>query len=172
MNLAPFISSLLLLCLVSFGVHGQTLVDDTKVLDVLVFEHVQKDKKKMVSQGASIRYKLRATPKVWIKGTLEKIKKGSMVVDGKEVAFDACLIIAGRVRTNDAVIGGVAIGIGLSNLIFGSALLGNIWTGATLLVGGTGLLVTGLVLVTKSKRFNLDKGWEVHHGQLKYSTTH
>ena len=112
MNLAPFVSSLLLLFLVSFDVHGQTLVDDTKVLDVLVFEHVQKDKKKMVSQGASIRYKLRATAKVWIKGTLEKIKKGAMVVNGKEIAFEDCLVIAGRVRTNDAVIGGVAVGVG------------------------------------------------------------
>lgn len=171
MNLAPFTSLLLLLSLVSVGVHGQNLVDDTKVLEVLIFEHVQKDKKKMVSQGASIRYKLRATPKVWGNGTLEEIKQGSMVVDGQEVAFSDCLIIAGRVRTNDAVIGGVAVGTGLSAVLFGSALLGNIWAGGTLLVGGTGLLVTGIILVTKNKKFHLDKGWEVHYGRLSYSPT-
>lgn len=155
----------------SAGVQGQTLVDDTKVLDVLIFEQVQKDKKKMISQGASIKYKLRAAPKVWLKGTLEKIKKESMIINGQEVAFKDCLVIAGRVYGKEGVIGGVAVGVGISSVVFGSALLGNPVAGVTLLVGGAGLLVTGMILVTKNKRFHLDKGWEVHHGQLTYSLT-
>lgn len=171
MNLASFISSLVLLCLLSFAVQGQNLVDDTKTLNVLIFEHVQKDKKKMISQGASIKYKLRAAPKVWLKGTLEEIKKESMVVNGQEVAFKDCLIIAGRVYGKEGVIGGVAVGVGISSVVFGSALLGNPVAGVTLLVGGAGLLVTGMILVTKNKRFHLDKGWEVHYGQLTYSLT-
>ncbi len=170
MNLAPFVSLLLAICLVSSRAYGQPLVDDTKILHVLVFEHVQKDKKKMISQGASIRYKLRAAPKVWQKGILEEIKQGQMVVDGQTVALKDCLVITGRVYGTDGIIGGVAVGVGLSSVIFGSALLGNPVAGVSLLVGGAGLLITGIILVTRNKRFHLDRGWEVHYGQLSYSS--
>jgi hypothetical protein len=169
MNSAPFARFLWLFCLVSFGAYGQTLVDDTKTLNVLIFEHLEKDKKKMISQGASIRYKLRSAPKVWKKGVLEQIKKGTIVVNGQTVALNNCLLITGRVYGQDGIIGGVAVGVGMSSVIFGSALLGNPVAGVTLLAGGAALLVTGVFLVAKHKRFHLDRGWEVHYGQLTYS---
>lgn len=171
MNLILFITLQSILCLLTFNVQGQILVDDTQILDVLIFEHQQKGKKKMVSQGASIKYKLRNNPKKWTKGTLERIKKDSMTVGGQTVAFSDCLIIGGRVHGNDGIIGGVSTGIGLSAVIFGSALVGNAVTGTILLAGGAGLLTVGIILVTKNKRFHLDKGWEVYHGQLSYSPT-
>jgi hypothetical protein len=169
MNLVWLVSLPSLLCLLAFNVQGQSLIDDTQILDVLIFEHQQKGKKKMVSQGASIKYKLRNNPKVWTKGKLEQIQKDSMTVAGQTIAFSDCLIIAGRVHGNDGIIGGVATGVGLSSVIFGSALIGNVVAGSVLLAGGAGLLTVGIILVTKNKRFHLDKGWEVHHGQLSYS---
>ena len=171
MNLVLFVSLQSILCLLAFNVQGQTLVDDTEILDVLIFEHQQKGKKKMVSQGASIKYKLRNNPKKWVKGELEQIQKDSMTVAGQRVAFSDCLIIAGRVHGNDGIIGGVATGVGLSSVIFGSALIGNIVTGTILLAGGGALLTVGIILVTRNKRFHLDKGWEVYRGQLSYSTS-
>lgn len=169
MNLVWFVSLQSILCLLVFNAQGQILVDDTQTLDVLIFEHEQKGKKKMVSQGASIKYKLRNNPKKWTKGELQSIKKDSMTVAGQTVAFADCLIIAGRVHGNDGIIGGVSAGIGVSSIVFGSALIGNLLTGTILLAGGAALLTTGIILVTKNKRFHLDKGWEVYHGQLSYS---
>lgn len=169
MNLVLLVSLSSILCLLNGNVQAQTLIDDTQILDVLIFEHQQKGKKKMVSQGASIKYKLRKNPQKWIKGRLEQIQKDSMTVDRQTIAFSDCLIIAGRVHGNDGIIGGVSTGVGLSSVVFGSALISNVIAGSILLAGGAGLLTAGIILVTKNKRFHLDKGWQVYHGQLSYN---
>ncbi|BDS14541.1 hypothetical protein [Aureispira anguillae] len=150
---------------------GQKLVDDTQTLKVLVFEHLEKDKKKLVSQGGRIKYKLESNSKQLLKGTLEEIKENAMIVDGKEVLFADCSMIAGRVTTEEVLIGGIATGIGFTTIVVGAASLGNIIVGGTVIAGGVAALVAGIILITKYKRFNLNKGWEVHSGQIIYSAT-
>lgn len=152
---------------------AQKLVDDNKTMKVLVFENVEKDKIKMISQTGRVRYKLRNDPKTVHRGTLEDIKEGMMVVNGKEILFQDCLMIGGRVTTDEIMIGGICMGAGLTAVIFGTAILGTIpIAGAVaVLAGGLGAAITGIVLITKIKRFNLDKGWEVHSGEIIYSIT-
>lgn len=150
---------------------SQKLVDDTKTLKVLVFEHLEKDKKKLVSQGGRVKYKLNSNPKTLYKGSLDDIKENSMVVDGTEVSFNDCSMIAGRVSSEEVLIGGILMGVGISTIIAGAATLGNITVGGTVIAGGAIALITGIILITKYKRFNLNKGWEVHSGQIIYSAT-
>lgn len=165
--------TLLLVCFLfsTSTTRAQKLIDDTRTLKVLVFENEQKDKKKLISQSGRIKYTLRNDPKKVYKGTLDDIKEGLMVVDGVEVLFKDCLMIAGRVSSEEVLIGGICIGTGFSSIVFGAALAGNIVVGATFIGIGVAALITGLVLVTKVKRFNLDKGWEVHSGKIIYSAT-
>lgn len=164
---------LLLACflLLNTNLKGQKLIDDTKILKILVFEHSVKDKKKLVSQGGRIKYKLRGDSKKLLKGTLDDIKDGAMIIDGKEVRFEDCSMIAGRVSSEETMIGGIAVGAGFTGLIVGAALLGNITLGGTVIVGAVAGIVVGIILITKYKRFNLDKGWEVHSGQIIYNAT-
>lgn len=150
---------------------GQKLIDDTRTLKVLVFEHLEKDKKKLVSQGGRIKYKLNSDPKKLYKGTLDDIKESTMVVDGKEVSFLDCSMIAGRVSSEEVLVGGILMGIGVSGIVAGAAALGNVTVGATIIAGGVVALTVGIILITKYKRFNLNKGWEVHSGQIIYNTT-
>lgn len=150
---------------------GQTLVDDTQTLKVLVFEHLEKDKKKLVSQGGRIKYKLNSDPKNLRKGHLDDIKENAMVIDGQEVLFQDCAMIAGRVTSEEVLIGGIAMGTGFTTIVVGAASLGNIIVGGTIIVGGAAALIAGIILVTKYKRFNLNKGWEVHSGKIIYSAT-
>ncbi len=166
-------TTLVLLCFLFSipNLFAQTLIDDTRTLKVLVFEHEQKDKKKLISQTGIIKYKLRSDPKVVHKGRLDDIKEGAMVVNGKEVKFEDCIMIAGRVNTEEALVGGICVGIGFSGMIAGAALLGNIVVGGTVALAGVAALVAGIILITKMKRFNLDKGWEVHSGKIIYSPT-
>lgn len=165
--------TILFLCffLTSPMLFGQKLVDDTRTLKVLVFEHLEKDKKKLVSQGGRIKYKLNSDPKTLHKGTLDDIKDKVMIIDGKEVAFLDCSMIAGRVNSEEVLIGGIAMGIGVSGIVAGAAALGNITVGATIIAVGAIVLTVGIILITKYKRFNLNKGWEVHSGQIIYNTT-
>ncbi|MBL4649550.1 MAG: hypothetical protein JKY03_07445 [Aureispira sp.] len=164
---------LLLACflLLNTNLKGQKLIDDTKILKILVFENTVKDKKKLVSQGGRIKYRLRGDSKKVLTGTLDDIKDGAMIIDGKEIRFDNCSMIAGRVSSEEVLIGGVVLGASFAGLIVGAALLGNITLGGTVIVAAAAGLVVGIVLITKYKRFNLDKGWEVHSGQIVYNTT-
>jgi hypothetical protein len=164
---------LLLACflLLNTNLKGQKLIDDTKILKILVFENTGKDKKKLVSQGGRIKYRLRGDSKKVLKGTLDDIKDGVMIIDGKEIRFDDCAMIAGRVSSEEVLIGGVALGASFAGLIVGAALLGNITLGGTVIVAAAAGIVVGIILITKYKRFNLDKGWEVHSGQIIYNTT-
>lgn len=150
---------------------GQKLVDDTRRLKVLVFEHLEKDKKKLVSQGGRIKYKLNSDPKTIHKGMLDDIKGNAMIIDGKEIAFLDCSMIAGRVSSEEVLVGGIATGIGVSGIIAGAVTLGNITVGATIIAAGAIILTVGIILITKYKRFNLNKGWEVHSGEIIYDTT-
>lgn len=166
--------TILLACfflLLNTNLKGQKLIDDTKVLKILVFEQTAKDKKKLVSQGGLIKYKLRGDPKKLLKGTLDDIKEGLMIIDGKEIRFEDCSMIAGRVSSQEAIIGGVALGVSITGLTIGAALLGNITVGGSIVVAAVIGIVAGIILITKYKRFNLNKGWEVHSGQIIYSTT-
>jgi hypothetical protein len=166
--------TILLACfflLLNTNLKGQKLIDDTKVLKILVFEHAAKDKKKLVSQGGRIKYKLRGDSKKLLKGTLDDIKDGIMIIDGEEIRFDDCSMIGGRVSSQEALIGGITVGASFTGLIVGAALLGNITLGGTVIAVAAIGIVVGIVLITKYKRFNLDKGWEVHSGQIIYSTT-
>lgn len=148
---------------------GQNLIEDKTELQVLVFEHLQKDKKRLISQGAMIRYKLRNAPKVWHRGELMAINNDHMVVDTEQVPFSDCLVIAGRVHSERGIIGGAAVGLGGTSFLFGTAFLGIPTLGVSLIAGGTAVLVTGIVLISQFQRFHLDKGWTVHAGTLSYS---
>jgi hypothetical protein len=166
---ATFVLSVLIFFFISAPVKAQKLIDDTKVIKVLMFENEHKDKKKMINQTARIKYKLRSDSKHVYKGTLDDIKEGVMVVDGQEVLFNDCSMIAGRVFSEELLIGGVCSGTGLTTIIFGAALAGNIIVGGTIVTGGLALLIAGIVMVTKVKRFKLDKGWEVHSAEIIYN---
>ena len=163
--------TILLACFLLFNTNlkGQKLIDDTKTLKILVFEHVEKDKKKLVSKGGRIKYRLRGASKKVLKGTLDDIKDGAMIIDGKEVRFDDCAMIAGRVSSQETLIGGMTLGASFAGLIVGAALLGNITLGGTVIVAAAAGIVVGIILITKYKRFNLDKGWEVHSGNIIYN---
>jgi hypothetical protein len=165
---------LLLACFLFLNTNlkGQKLVDDTKILKILVFENVGKDKKKLVSQGGRIKYRLRGDSKKVLKGTLDDIKDDAMILDGREVRFDDCSMIGGRVSSEEILIGGITLGGSFAGLIVGAALLGNITLGGTVIAAAVAGIVVGVILVTKYKRFNLDRGWEVHSGQIIYNTTH
>ena len=165
---------LLLACflLLNTNLKGQKLVDDTKILKILVFENTAKDKKKLVSQGGRIKYRLRGDSKKVLKGTLDDIKDDAMILDGREIRFDDCSMIGGRVSSEEILIGGITLGASFAGLIVGTALLGNITFGGTVIVATAVGIVVGIILITKYKRFNLDRGWEVHSGQIIYSTTH
>lgn len=163
-----FLSVVLLFSVYSFG-YSQTLVQDTTQLKVLVFEHLEKGKKKLISQGAIIRYKLQSNPKVWIKGQLEQIDPTHMTVSGQRVAYADCMLIAGRVHSERDILGGVAMGVGGASFLFGTALLGNLPLGSGFIAGGAVALVTGVILITRFKRFHFDKGWTVHPGTITYN---
>ncbi|WMX14924.1 MULTISPECIES: hypothetical protein [unclassified Aureispira] len=157
--------------LLNTNLKGQKLIDDTRTLKVLVFEHTMKDKKKLVSQGGRVKYKLRGDAQKVQKGTLEDIKEGAMVIDGKEIQFNDCAMIGGRVSSQEVLVGGITLGASFTGLIVGATLLGNVTLGGTVIAAAVVGAVVGIILITKYKRFNLDKGWEVHSGQIIYSTT-
>jgi hypothetical protein len=162
---------ILLACflLLNTNLKGQKLIDDTKTLKILVFENSEKDKKKLVSQGGRIKYRLRGDSKKVLKGTLDDIKEGVMTIDGKEIRFDDCSMIAGRVSSDEALIGGITLGASFTGLVIGAALLGNITLGGSVIVAAAVGVVVGVMLITKHKRFNLDRGWEVYSGQIIYN---
>ena len=166
----------IILCFFLLGFIGnelkaQQLIDDTRVIKVLMFENEHKDKKKIINQTARIKYKLRSDKKKVYKGTLEDIKDGKMIIDGNEILFRDCSMIGGRVFNEEVLVGGILSGTGLTTIIFGAALAGNIIVGGTIVGGGLAVLVAGIIMVTKYKRFNLDKGWEVYAAEIIYNPT-
>jgi len=159
-----------LLMFVSINVGAQDLIEDKKVLKVLIFKNNARNKTKMISQGAFIKYKLRSNPKKMMKGILEDVKQGLMIVDGKKIAFSDCKIVSGRVSSEAQLIGGIGLGMGAAGVIFSSAILTSFSIPVVgVVIGGCAALVgVGIYLIVKQKRFNLDKKWEIHSGELEY----
>ena len=149
---------------------AQTLIDDTKTIKVLILENKKKGSTKMISEGAFIKYKLNSDGKVR-KGTLEDVKTGMMIVDGKKILFKDCSMIAGRVSSQQQLLGGIALGAGVVSAVLSSAFLG-LGTVATSITLGVGVvaIVVGVLFIMRKKHFNLNTNWEVHSGQLKYNT--
>lgn len=153
----------------AFFVQAQKVVNDTRNIKVLIFENQRRGITKMISQGALIKYKLNNNKQVK-KGILTDVKEGIMVINNEEIAFEDCAMIAGRVSSQQQILGGMALGAGAVSLVFSSALLG-LGTGATLVtLGGAVIVITiGIVIIMQKKHFNLNKKWEVHSGELAYS---
>lgn len=168
MKLSSFSLLVLLFLSTTPFLKGQNLAKDEVTLHVLVFEHLRKGKKRLISQGAVIRYKLRSASKIWHRGRLMAIQKDRMVVDGKEVLYADCLLIAGRVHSERGIVGGTALGAGGVSFIVGTALLGIPTLGGSLVAGGAAAFITGVVLISQFQRFHLDKGWSVYGGTLSY----
>ena len=160
---------IVLFCSVNNG-NAQTLIDDTQTLNVLIFKNESKDKIKMISESGKVRYKLRTDNQRYV-GKLEKVNDGSMIVNGQEVIFDDCIYISGRVYSEETIAGGVAAGVGLSTVVLGASLLGNVIVGGTVIAGGATAMGLGMFFLTKPKRFHLDKGWEVYAGKIEYDPT-
>ena len=78
-----------LFCLFNTGI-AQTLIDDTQILNVLIFKNESKDKIKMISESGKVRYKLRTDNQRYV-GKLEKVNESTMIVNGKEVRFEDCI---------------------------------------------------------------------------------
>ena len=124
MKLSSFSLLILLFWCSSTHLQAQDLTEDDLQFQVLVFEKPEKGKRRLINQGAMIRYKLRSAPKVWQRGQLMAIEDQHLVVDGKTVSYDDCLIIAGRVYSERGIIGGAALGAGSVGFLMGTALLG------------------------------------------------
>jgi hypothetical protein len=177
----PFLKSkinpiaILVLCFLcsSPKLFAQELIDDSRTLNVLVFVNEHKDKKKLISETARIKYKLANDPKKVYKGTLEVIKEGLMIVDGNEILFKDCSMIAGRVTSEQTLAGGICIGSGFMGLGLGIGVLltTNLAFGVPVVVIAVAALIAGIILVTKYKHFNFNKGWEVHSGKIVYNPT-
>lgn len=161
-----------LLFFLTLPLYAQDLIkDDQKVIKILIFENEAKVKTKMVSEGAMLKYRLRGNPKVLHKGKLEDVREGVMIIDGEEIAFADCLMIAGRVSSQEQLLGGIGIGMGTSGILFGSAMMVsfNLPVVGVVVAGCAALIGVGIYFVMKYKKFHLDKGWEVHSGTLQHS---
>jgi len=149
---------------------AQTLVDDSKTYEVLVFENIEQEQTKFIRSGGHIKYRLYSNPKIVYKGTLQKVTESAMFVDGIEIKLKDCSMIAGRVRTSREISGGIMLGIGTALAPFGAAIISlNNIVGPSIIVGGAALIGTGIHLITKKKSFNMTKGWTVHGGKITFS---
>src|SRR5690606_255859 len=106
MNLHTLILSLLCISLFKFA-NAQVLVDDKQIYRVLIFEHLDKNRTKFIREGGYIKYRLYSNPKTLYKGTLQKVADNIIIVDGREVALSDCSLIAGRIKTDKEIIGGI-----------------------------------------------------------------
>lgn len=158
-------------CQNSFG-QDPDLIDDKDTIRVLVFQQNDKQLTKLIQEGGRIRYQLRKTKRT-IKGQLQEVNSHSMVVNGKKIEYKDCSFISGRIKSESQLVGGIAAGLGLSTLVFGSAFFSTLKTGGSIAIvaGGTAFLVAGVIMITKSRKFNLNKGWEVHGGTLVFDKT-
>lgn len=156
------------------GLVAQPLVNDSQTYGVLVFEHLDKNKTQLIRVGGWIKYRLYSNPKVLMKGTLQKVTKTSMIVDGREVSLSDCQMIAGRVRSDKEVLGSVFLGMGVAIIPFAAGITSVLPpAGAVALIGGGVVLMgSGIAMLMRKKRFKMDKGWSVYGGTLDYSRTH
>lgn len=146
---------------------AQPLITDSVALRVLVFEHLQKNETKLLSEGAGITYRLKTDDKKR-KGKIELIKEKSIVVSGQEYALSDFKMIAGKVRTDRQLLGGVLTGVGMTTTLIGGAFL-NSQMGLGILVGGAAALGGGISLITGKKKFHFSKGWTVQAGTIRYA---
>ena len=146
------------------------LIDDTKTVHILVFEHLEKRDMRFVSEGATITYKLYSNPKQKQKGIIDAIDNEKMVVDGKEVAFADCSLIRARVRTDKEMFGGMGLGAGLLSTAGAAAIISssNNVAGPVFLGIGVAGTAFGLTFMFNRKRFDMNRGWSVYGAQLSY----
>ncbi|MCH2043222.1 MAG: hypothetical protein MK212_03720 [Saprospiraceae bacterium] len=144
------------------------LIDDRDSIEVLIFEHLEKEDMRFIRTGGTIKYKLRSNPKVSYSGELENISTTSMYVDGQKVMLADCKIIKGRVRTDKEMIGGILAGFGFAGSGFGGAFAGtsSLSAGLPILGVGLGSLGSGISMMMSKKSFNMDKGWSVYGGKM------
>ena len=156
------------------GLVAQPLVDDSQTYGVLVFEHLDKEKTKLIRVGGWVKYRLYSNPRVVMKGTLQKVSKNSMIVDGREVALSDCQMIAGRVRSDKEILGSVFLGMGISIVPFAAGITSLLPpVGAVAIIGGGVVLMSsGIAMLMRKKRFKMDRGWSVYGGTLDYSRAH
>jgi hypothetical protein len=154
----------------SSALKAQSLTNDIKTMSILVFEHKTSGAQKMISEGGLIVYKLNNNSKKVYKGTLDQIDENSITVNGNLVQLKDCAMIGGRVKSQQEIIGGVTLGIGISAGALAGALAMSIPTAgaASLAVIGITGMVTGVTLMMKRKRFKLNKNWNVHSGKIEY----
>ncbi len=146
---------------------AQKLGRETKTIKVLVLKNEKRGSNKMISQGAFLKYKLNDGTKVQ-GGVLEDIQQGMMIIDGVKIPFDECAWIRGRVYGQEQMLGGLALGFGVTGGIVTSALLAFPVTAVIVGTVATGAIVVGLILITQNKKFNLNRQWAVHSGALEY----
>jgi len=165
-----------ILCLVSLffikTANTQPLVDDKQSYEVLIFEHIDKNRTKFIRQGAFIRYRLYSNPKVTYKGILQKVADNLIIVDGREIALADCSMISGRVKSDKEILGGIFVGMGATTAPFGTMILNfsskSVGAGITVITGGAVLLGIGIYLVTSKKSFKMTKGWSVYGGEMSF----
>lgn len=153
---------------------AQPLVNDSQTYGVLVFEHLDKEKTQLIRVGGWIKYRLYSNPRLLQKGTLQKVTKEVMIIDGREIAFSDCQMIAGRVRTDKEVLGATFLGMGVAVIPFAAGLASvvTVVPAVAIIGGGVILMGTGIAMLMRKKRFRMDRGWSVYGGTLDYSRTH
>jgi hypothetical protein len=156
------------------GLVAQPLVDDSQTYGVLVFEHLDKSKTQLIRVGGWVKYRLYSNPRMLMKGTLQKVTKNSMIIDGREIALSDCQMIAGRVRSDKEILGSVFLGMGVAIVPFAAGITSLLPTAGAIAIigGGVVLMSSGIVMLMRKKRFRMDKGWSVYGGTLDYSRTH
>ncbi len=160
------------LVIVTTNLFAQTLVDDSKTYEVLVFENIQKEQTKFIRSGGYVKYSLYGNPKMVYKGTLQKVTSNAMFVDGQEIKLADCNMIAGRVRSDKEVVGGIILGMGTALAPFGAAIINmNNIAGPAIIGAGAIMIGTGIYLVMSKKKFKMTKGWTVHGGKITFSQT-
>lgn len=168
MKTLPFTLFLCCFLFVTNSLCAQKIEGDTKVISVLIFENEGKGKKKIVNEGAFIKYKLNDTKKVQ-KGVIKEIHDGYMLVDDQKVAFGDCAMIAGKVYGQEQTLGGLSLGVGVAGVVVAAVFVS--FPPALFIIGTTAIAATaaGLIIITKKKRFDLNKGWTVYNGTIQYN---
>lgn len=149
---------------------AQPLIDDTRKIPVLVFENIEKSDTRFIREGGVLKYKLRGDKRKVFSGKLEAISEKSMTINGKEVQFENCSMIAGRVRTDKEMIGGIVAGMGFTAMGIGAGIAGvTANAGIASISTGAVFFSTGMAMMFTQKRFRMDKGWSVHGGVIQYN---
>lgn len=170
-------SWLLLLGFLTFSLswanNAQELISDPVSYDVLVFEHFEKGKTYFIRKGGRIKYRLYNNPKTTYKGELQKVNRESMIIDGREIPFKDCSLIAGRVRSPKEFQGAILLGMGAGVIPLSAALLGvNTIAGPIVIVGGVVVLTVGIIRSMSARKFKMSKGWAAYGGQLQFDRSY